>query len=1060
MPDEPTSLAEVTEVVRKARAFRRQGRDAEALDAAELARRALSGIELPDDAAAADTLNLLGMTFFETGYVRVAEGIYQRALALVEALDPPDQELLESLLNNLGQARHRLGDLQGARRLLGRSVALREDRSPGSLALAFALDNLGAVDAALSRLDAAEALHRRALAIFRRTGGPFDGHVATALGNLSAVHKARRELDLAEAYRLRAFDIHLRLHGPAHPETLVDLTSLVGLLLAKGDQPRVDRLVSRMLSIGGPAPERSHRVLAEMLSELAATAFADFRLDLAERLCTRAVELLEALEGADAPETLEAVRRLANVERATSDLTAAERHLRRALDGFHALGRTEDTIGVLIDLGKIYRDRGAYVPAEAVLSDAVGRLRGAAGPDRGLLASALGNLAELHYEAGRYDVAEHTYGEALAAIGDPAGEVERPFLLHGRGLLAYHLGRYPDARELLDEARRLWVERSGPDHPFVATTLANLALLHWATGDVEAALAAFTETAATRDHDLRRILAVGSERKRLAYARDLLNDLHKVLSFTFAVAPPNAAVGRFAARLALERKGRVLDAVAQTVKLTRGSPDAGAQALADRLQAVRTEITGMVTPTPRSRRSPPPKAELARLHQEEERLEAELSHRGALLDPDLEPVTLESVQAALPADGALVDLLVFRPFDPLRTGNKDAWGEEHYAALVLRASGEPGWFDLGPAAEIDTPVDELRRLLRNRTSDLDECASWATRVEDLVVAPLREALGDAERLLVAPDGKLALMPFGFLRAGGRRLAVSYLTSGRELVSPANPPARTRGVVVVAAPDYDAGAAGGPTLPPPPSDPFADRGAFRALAGTKGEADDLAALLADVTVIEGPAATVEALRRVRHPAVLHIATHGFLSPVDEPVVFESFDLLPTAGLFIQRSEGVRLANPMYFAGLALAGVNKRAPGTSTGIVTAQELAGMDLEGTELVVLSACETGLGTVTGGEEFTGLRRALSIAGAVTQVTSLWKVDDLATRALMGHFYRGLVEGLGRAEALRIAQQQIEHDPEHPDWRHPFYWSAFVLSGASGPIPGGLARRAEAAGS
>jgi hypothetical protein len=114
----------------------------------------------------------------------------------------------------------------------------------------------------------------------------------------------------------------------------------------------------------------------------------------------------------------------------------------------------------------------------------------------------------------------------------------------------------------------------------------------------------------------------------------------------------------------------VLDAVAQTVKLVRGTRDADAQALVDRLQAVRTEITGMVTPTPRSRRPPPPKAELARLHQEEERLETELSYRGALVDPDLEPVTLESVQAPLPADAALVDFLVFRPIDRCAPGRR------------------------------------------------------------------------------------------------------------------------------------------------------------------------------------------------------------------------------------------------------------------------------------------------------------------------------------------------------------------------------------------------------
>jgi CHAT domain-containing protein len=146
-----------------------------------------------------------------------------------------------------------------------------------------------------------------------------------------------------------------------------------------------------------------------------------------------------------------------------------------------------------------------------------------------------------------------------------------------------------------------------------------------------------------------------------------------------------------------------------------------------------------------------------------------------------------------------------------------------------------------------------------------------------------------------------------------------------------------------------------------------------------------------------------------------------------------------------------ANPMFFSGVALAGANRRAPGSSTGILSAQELAGVDLQGTQLVVLSACETGLGTLERGDEFVGLRRALSIAGARTLLTSLWRVDDQATRTLMGHFYTGLIAGLPRADALRVAQGRVAGDPEHPEWRHPFYWAAFVLSGDRGPMPAGL---------
>jgi CHAT domain-containing protein len=163
--------------------------------------------------------------------------------------------------------------------------------------------------------------------------------------------------------------------------------------------------------------------------------------------------------------------------------------------------------------------------------------------------------------------------------------------------------------------------------------------------------------------------------------------------------------------------------------------------------------------------------------------------------------------------------------------------------------------------------------------------------------------------------------------------------------------------------------------------------------------------------------------------------------------------------IESVSKVTLANPMYFSALAFAGANFRGPKGGVGIFTAQEIAGLDLRGTELVVLSACETGLGTAKHGREFSGLRRALALAGAATQVTSLWRVDDAATRALMRHYYRLLLEGCARAEALQVAQERIARDPVHPDWEHPAFWAAFISAGACGPLGRGLKRHAYAGG-
>ena len=552
------------------------------------------------------------MTFFEVGYQTAAQELYVRSLAIAEALSPAADELVEDLLNNLGQVHERVRDFPRARVLLERALTMRARRAPDTLAHAVVLDNLGAVYQHLGELGPAEAHHLQALRIFTRERGAFDGDVATTLGNLSGLYLIRRDLERAEAYRLRALDVHARRRGLTSPEALVDVTALAAIYLEQGDQERVDRLANLVLGIGGARPGPEHRFAAEMLHSLAQRAFGEFRLDLAERLSTRAVQLLEALEGPGARETLQAVYGLANVQRATADLEHAERSYRRAVEGFQALGLDDEAVTASVDLGKVYRERGAYPVGRLVFDTAIARLRARPAPAPSLLASALGNLAELHYEAGQHALADATYAEALAALGD-ADNVERPWLLHGRAVLNYHLGRHELARDLYREARRLWIERHGEDHPFVATATANFALAQWAVGDVDGALEAFRAAARRREQDLRRTLAIGSERKRLAHARATLDDLHKVLSFHFVAAPGRADVGRFAAEVTLQRKGLVLDAIAHTFTQVRHLTDPADQALLDHLQTVRAEIAGLVTPSPLGPRKAPGRERLAGL---------------------------------------------------------------------------------------------------------------------------------------------------------------------------------------------------------------------------------------------------------------------------------------------------------------------------------------------------------------------------------------------------------------------------------------------------------------
>jgi CHAT domain-containing protein len=133
------------------------------------------------------------------------------------------------------------------------------------------------------------------------------------------------------------------------------------------------------------------------------------------------------------------------------------------------------------------------------------------------------------------------------------------------------------------------------------------------------------------------------------------------------------------------------------------------------------------------------------------------------------------------------------------------------------------------------------------------------------------------------------------------------------------------------------------------------------------------------------------------------------------------------------------NPLLRSGLAVAGANARHSGASDdGILTAAEAAQLDLVGTQLVALSACETGVETVQTGEGVYGLRRALVLAGAQAQLTSLWKVADTPTQELMLDYYKRLLKGEGRSAALRGSQKGMMANPAR---QHPYYWAAFILS-------------------
>jgi CHAT domain-containing protein len=515
-----------------------------------------------------------------------------------------------------------------------------------------------------------------------------------------------------------------------------------------------------------------------------------------------------------------------------------------------------------------------------------------------------------------------------------------------------------------------------------------------------------------------------------------------------------------ACRLALEtilrRKGRALDAMAESVADLRRRASPEDRKLLDDLADARSSLSTLTLRGPGREGPDAHRANLAALQDRVNALEGQIGRRSAEFRARFSPVTVGAVQSALPADAALVEFATYRPFDP-KAPASTMYGPRRYVAYVLTRDGAPSWVDLGESTPVDAAVDRLRQALRDPKRT--EVKEQARELDAMVFEPVRALIGARTHVLVSPDGQLNLVPFATLvDDGGRylleRYRITYLTSGRDLIRLKERADARQPAVVVANPDFDdLGLADEPTAAPGDATRGADddrlvefdKLTFARLPATASEGQVLGRMLRGATVLTAAKATESAMKELHGPRVLHLATHGFF--LANLQIGESGTRSGATGSGVAAA-AERVENPLLRSGLALAGANLRLSGAEDdGILTALELAGLDLWGTKLAVLSACETGVGEVRNGDGVYGLRRALVLGGAESQVMSLWKVPDRATRELMEAYYGGLLRGEGRGEALRRVQLRMLRQPAT---RHPFYWAGFIQSGAWSPLDGG----------
>ena len=976
--------------------------------------------------------------------------LVEKALALREKSLPPGDLKIANSVRDLAELRLMLGQLDRAEPLYERAVAMVEAAlGKEELGLASLLNNLGVIRLEKGDLPRALVLFQRALAIREKALPPAHPEIVSSLDRIGDVHRKAQAYDEALGFYRRAHAIREKALGPDHPVIAGSLQAVAAVEIEAGDYRGARERLARALAIREKAEGPDTVDVALVLNNMAELSLRLGRYVEAEPLYVRSLAIFEKQKGPDAPEVGTLAGNLGSLHVERGDYDRALPLLQRALAVHErALGKEHtDVAGDLGNLAEVHMMRGDLASAEPLLVRALAIRERAHGKEDGRVAVAVHNLASLYQEKGDLDRAEPLLVRALA-IWEKARGPEDPDVSRAANNLASlydDKGELDRAEALYRRALAIQEKVLGPAHPLVAISLFNLAATYERKDDLAKAREAYERANELAERHLAVMMTAGSEQQRLRAADQLTWLTQGTVSFHLARAKASADAATLAMTTVLRRKGRVLDAVAEGLGALRARLTPEARERFDALAAVRAQMAAATL------RGGAGRAALDALEPKAQALEAALAAESAEFRASGHAVALADVQRALPDGAVLVEVVSYRPFDAKKR-RLERWGAPHYAAYVLGRTGAPAAVDLGEAAPIDAAVESLRAALADPRSP--RAKDLGRALGERVYRPIAPLLGGSRTVLVSPDGALNLVPWGaFVGDDGHylieRASFTYLTSGRDLLR-LGARAPSRGApVVVAAPAFDAapvkrGAEGATREADvaPESRGVLAKLKFPPLPGTEGEAAALRETLSGAQVWTADRATKKALRGVHGPRILHVATHGFFfGPARPPAASpgtRGFELEAAGG----GGDGAHTAaveNPLLRSGLALAGANAKGDAKAEGMLTALEAAGLDLWGTKLVVLSACETGVGDVRAGDGVYGLRRALVMAGAETQVMSLWKVADEATKKTMVGYYRRLAAGEGRGEAMRGVQLELAADEATA---HPFYWASFIVSG------------------
>lgn len=665
----------------------------------------------------------------------------------------------------------------------------------------------------------------------------------------------------------------------------------------------------------------------------------------------------------------------------------------------------------------MYESTGQFSKSESLYEQAVNIIKETLGEDHPDYGTTVNNLALLYVKTGEFQQAESLFKRDLEIIKKSLGasHPNYSYALSNLAGLYENIGKYSDAEKLYKEAIAIRKNAFGEKHPEYATVINNLARVYTATGKLQEAENLWYECIKNYLYQINAYFPSLSEREKEEFYLTISPKFEQFNSFSILRKKENSSILSTMYNNQLATKALLLNSSNKVKQRILNSGDEKLIRSFKEWQHQKELLARYYSQTTEERNVK--KINIDSLEAKANELEKELSLKSELFkgNNEKQQYKWQDVQKKLKEGEAAVEIIRFRKYKADSAGIYST-NVVYYAALIIKpgTSGNPECVLMENGEDLEGKfMKYYRNSIKFKIQDDHAYNQYWRRI--------KEVLGDVKKVYISPDGVFNQINLYSIKNPDTKkyiideTEIQIVTNTKDLIETVSAKYQDKKIILIGDPAFNPDGTGNSSLAP--------------LPGTNTEVKKINEMLSKNNwtgdVYTGRSATEEKLKKVRDPRVLHIATHGFF---DQDTDIEKDD------------KNKNFKNPLLKSGLMLAGAGISSYGseaTEDGILTSFEAMNMDLDNTDLVVLSACETGLGEIRNGEGVYGLQRAFRVAGARSILISLWKVNDETTQKLMVYFYDEWVKTGDKRASFRAAQEKIRK--EFPD---PYYWGAFVLIG------------------